>query len=175
MEKSLHHSMVPADIHLQISALPPRSRSCSSPGCQNSHSTQELCIFETTAKICQNVQRSFIASLRSWCRWRDNELFCTGGTHPAWLLVLARPLARDGVRHLGSMSQPLPVPHTDLRTGWITFWGCLPLSAGWRRCSDDCQQPGCRASDSTHALWASSVQFTAKAVISGGVCPENIR
>lgn len=38
--------------------------------------------FETTAKICQNVQRSFVASLRSWCRWRDNELFCMGGLIP---------------------------------------------------------------------------------------------
>lgn len=160
--------MVPADIHLHISPLTPRS--CSSPGCQNSHSTQDLWTFKQQKKKCQNAQRSFSASLRSWCRWREQWAVLYGAEG---LIPPDCPLARDGVRHLGSMSQPLPVPHTGVRTGWITFWGCLPLSAGWRRRSDDCQQPGCRASDST--LWASSVQFAAKAVISGGFCPENIR
>lgn len=160
--------MVPADIHLQISPLTPRS--CSSPGCQNLHSTQDLWTFKQQKKnmskcpeILQCLPQILVQMKRQWA-----VLYGAEGLIPPDC-----PLARDGVRHLGSMSQPLPVPHTGVRTGWITFWGCLPLSAGWRRRSDDCQQPGCRASDST--LWASSVQFAAKAVISGGFCPENIR
>jgi len=65
-----------------------------------------------------------------------------------------------------------PVPHVDLRTGWITFWGCLLLKETFRWLSAGLVL--CNVSDSTPILTASSMQFTAKTMISVGLCTENV-
>lgn len=77
--------MVPADIHLHISPLTPRS--CSSPGCQNLHSTQDLWTFKQQKKnmskcpeILQCLPQILVQMKRTMsCSVRG------GGTHPAWL------------------------------------------------------------------------------------------
>lgn len=113
--------MLPADIHLQISPLTPRS--CSSPECQIhiQHQTCELLNNSKNMSKRPEIPQILVQTKRQWA-------VLHGGAHPAWLLVPWQGMESDT---LGAWVSP-SLSHTWMSGQAESLSGgvCLSLLAG---------------------------------------------